>query len=105
MGGGHVLLDVGGGARLERFGERVTDRPLPVALGTRRDPEAWQRADLRFDRDGGWSGEPEARTPWPIEIDGVTLELRPTEAGQVGLFPSTQRCCRGSATGWRHGTS
>ena len=25
--------------------------------------------------------------PWPIEIDGVTLELRPTDAGQVGLFP------------------
>jgi 23S rRNA (cytosine1962-C5)-methyltransferase len=87
VAGGHVLLDVGGGARLERFGERVTDRPLPVALGTRRDPEAWRSADLRFDRDGGWSGELAAREPWPIEIDGLTLELRPTEAGQVGLFP------------------
>jgi 23S rRNA (cytosine1962-C5)-methyltransferase len=85
--GRYVLLDVGGGARLERFGERVTDRPLPVALGTRRDPEAWRSADLRFDRDGGWSGEPGALAPWPIEIEGVTLELRPTEAGQVGLFP------------------
>jgi 23S rRNA (cytosine1962-C5)-methyltransferase len=87
MAGGHVLLDVGGGARLERFGDRVTDRPLPVALGTRRDPEAWRNADLRFDREGGWSGEPAARTPWPIEIDGLTMELRPTGAGQVGLFP------------------
>ena len=27
------------------------------------------------------------RDPWPIEIDGLTLELRATEAGQVGLFP------------------
>ena len=87
MGNGHRLLDVGGGARLERFGERVTDRPLPVALGTRRDPEAWRGADLRFDRDGGWSGDPAAREPWPIEMDGLTLELRATEAGQVGLFP------------------
>jgi 23S rRNA (cytosine1962-C5)-methyltransferase len=87
VAGGHVLLDVGGGARLERFGERVTDRPLPVALGTRGDPEAWRGADLRFDRQGGWSGDLAAREPWPIAIDGLTLELRPTEAGQVGLFP------------------
>ena len=25
--------------------------------------------------------------PWPVTVDGVTLELRPTDAGQVGLFP------------------
>jgi 23S rRNA (cytosine1962-C5)-methyltransferase len=87
VAGGYALLDIGGGARLERFGERVTDRPLPVALGTRRDPEAWRAADLRFDREVGWSGDASAREPWPVEIDGSTLELRPTEAGQVGLFP------------------
>ena len=87
MPSGHHLLDVGGGARLERFATRVIDRPLPTALRARGDPDAWQAADLRFDRDRGWSGEAEARRPWPIEIDGVTLELRPTEAGQVGLFP------------------
>jgi 23S rRNA (cytosine1962-C5)-methyltransferase len=87
MSGGHRLLDVGGGARLERFAGRVVDRPLPTALGARRDPDAWRTADLRYERDRGWSGDPEARAPWPIEVDGVTLELRPTEAGQVGLFP------------------
>ena len=84
---GHRLLDVGGGARLERFATRLIDRPLPTALGARQDPEAWRNADLRYERDRGWSGDAEARRPWPVEIDGVTLELRPTEAGQVGLFP------------------
>jgi 23S rRNA (cytosine1962-C5)-methyltransferase len=84
---GHRLLDVGGGARLERFADRVIDRPLPTSLGARRDPDAWRTADLRFERDRGWSGDVEARRPWSIEIDGVTLELRPTETGQVGLFP------------------
>jgi 23S rRNA (cytosine1962-C5)-methyltransferase len=69
-----------------------------VALGTRRDPEAWRNADLRFDRGGGWSGEPAARNPWPIEIDGLTMELRPTEAGQVGLFPE-----HGSMLPWLRG--
>ena len=87
MAAGYQLLDVGGGARLERFGDRLTDRPYPAALGARGDPEAWARADLRFDRDRGWTGAAAAREPWPVTIEGVTLELRPTDAGQVGLFP------------------
>ncbi len=87
MEAGHALLDVGGGARLERFAARVTDRPHPGALGARGDPAAWRGADLRFDRDGGWSGEADVEEPWTIQIDGLELELRATEAGQVGLFP------------------
>jgi len=87
MDRGHALLDVGGGARLERFGPRVTDRPHPGALGARGDPAAWRAADLRFDRDRGWSGEVDVAEPWAIEIGGLQLELRATEAGQVGLFP------------------
>ena len=84
---GHRLLDVGGAARLERFGERVVDRPSPGALGTRADPERWLAADLRFDRLDGWSGPAAGGDPWPIVVDGIELELRATEAGQVGLFP------------------
>lgn len=84
---GHRLLDLGGAARLERFGGRVVDRPSPGALGSRAEPDIWLAADLRFDRDGGWSGPAAAEGPWPIEIGGLTLELRATDAGQVGLFP------------------
>ena len=87
MVAGHTLLDIGGGARLERFGDRVTDRPHPAALGARADPTSWAGADLRYDRDRGWTGSAAARLPWPMTIDGLTLELRPTEAGQVGVFP------------------
>lgn len=83
----YELLDVGDGARLERFGGRTVDRPHRAALGARGDPAAWSTADLRFDRDRGWSGPPRARKPWPMGINGLTLELHPTEAGQVGLFP------------------
>ena len=87
MADAYQLLDVGGGARLEQFGDRVTDRPYPAALGARADPGAWAGADLRFDRDRGWTGAAAAREPWPVTIEGVTLELRATDAGQVGLFP------------------
>ena len=88
MDAGHALLDVGGGARLERFGARVTDRPHPGALGARGDPGglACRRPALR-PRSRLERRRRTSREPWPIEIDGLTLELRATEAGQVGLFP------------------
>ena len=81
------LIDFGGGARLERFGERTVDRPHPAALGARRDTDAWAHADLRFDRDRGWTGPAASDGPWPIELDGLSLELHATEAGQLGVFP------------------
>jgi len=81
------LVDIGGAARLERFGERLVDRPSPAALGPRAEPDRWLAADLRFDRESGWSGPTAAAGPWRIAIDDLTLELRTTETGQVGLFP------------------
>jgi 23S rRNA (cytosine1962-C5)-methyltransferase len=83
----YELIDVGGGARLERFGVHVTDRPYPAATGDRARPERWNEADLRFDRDRGWTGPAAPASPWPVEVGGVTLELRTTDSGQVGLFP------------------
>jgi 23S rRNA (cytosine1962-C5)-methyltransferase len=88
--GGYELLDCGDGRRLERFAARVVDRPAPAAAEPRRLGRAvWAAADLRFDREGGWAGG--ARSPWSIEIDGLILELQPTSAGQVGLFPEHRR--------------
>lgn len=82
---GYDLIDAGDGGRLERFGAVVVDRPAPGATSGRRDPGRWRQADLRFDRDQGWSGEPPQ--PWHVELSGLTFELRLTDAGQVGLFP------------------
>jgi 23S rRNA (cytosine1962-C5)-methyltransferase len=88
----YALLDAGAGRRLERFGDLVLDRPAPGATSAPRDPGAWGHATARFerrpDRAGGrW--EPPHALPdrWVIGIDGVAMELRPTPAGQVGLFP------------------
>lgn len=83
---GYELLDFGDGTRLERFGSRIVARPFPSALGRPRDPSAWAAADMRFERGRGWTPEG-AREPWDITIEGLTLELSPTDSGQVGLFP------------------
>ena len=65
----------------------MVDRPAPGALGERRDPNAWRAADLRFERDRGWLGPAAGAGALADRVDGLTVELRPTDAGQVGLFP------------------
>ena len=86
MDAGYELLDAGDGRRLERFGSVVVDRPAPSAAEPRRDPDAWRSADLAFSREGGWTGARPGEA-WTVELDGLTFELRPTESGQVGVFP------------------
>ena len=85
----YELIDAGDQRRLERFGPHVVDRPAPSAGDSLRDPGRWRSADLRFDRDAGWSGSgiAQAQTDWTITIRDVLLGLRPTDAGQVGMFP------------------
>jgi 23S rRNA (cytosine1962-C5)-methyltransferase len=86
---GYELLDAGDEARLERFGRLVVQRPAPGAWDRRRAPEPWGPADLTFERDRGWRGPAldEARAGWPVVLEGVELALRPTESGQLGVFP------------------
>ena len=83
------LVDAGDGARLERFGPYLVDRPAPGALAARRSPDRWAAADLRFDRRSGWSGPAlaDAEAGWTMEIADIGLELRPTAAGQLGVYP------------------
>jgi 23S rRNA (cytosine1962-C5)-methyltransferase len=85
----YELIDAGDHRRLERFGAHVVDRPAPGAASPLSDTPRWHEADLRFDRGAGWSGSGivQAQTEWTISIRDLRLELRATDAGQVGLFP------------------
>ncbi len=89
-GDGYELIDAGDGRRLERFGELIVDRPAPMADEQPRDASAWAEPDLRFDKYVGWSGrsigEVDTR-PWLVDEGDLRFELRPTDTGQVGLFP------------------
>lgn len=85
--GGYELLDAGVRRRLERFGASTIDRPAPGADGFRLAPDLWAEADLRFDAGAGWSGPGSPAEPWSVDIDGLTMELRPTDSGGLGLYP------------------
>src|SRR3954451_19033415 len=53
----YELIDAGDYRRLERFGERVIDRPAPAAVGAAAaTSRQWAAADLRFAPEDGWSG-------------------------------------------------
>ncbi len=88
----YQLLDFGGGRKLERFGDRVLDRPSPPAdrIPRQQEAEVWAQADSRYKRCGGdggqWSATSRLSEPWTIEHGGVTFELRQTPFGHVGLF-------------------
>lgn len=82
-----ALVDAGDGRRLERFGARLVDRAAPVALGPKLDSPAWASADLRYDAGDGWSGRVDPGAPWTVDVRGLTLELRATASGGVGLYP------------------
>lgn len=84
----HALLDAGEERRLERFGDVVVDRPAPTAAEPKRDPAAWASADLVFRRYVGWTAvADEGPRPWAVADGDLRFELRPSESGQVGLFP------------------
>lgn len=84
----YALLDAGMRRRLERFGPLTIDRPAPGASGFRAgSPATWAAADLRFDPGRGWDGRAWPVEPWAIEVDGLTMELRATSSGGIGLYP------------------
>jgi 23S rRNA (cytosine1962-C5)-methyltransferase len=88
----YELVDAGDDRRLERFGAVVVDRPAPTALAPRREPSAWDDSSARFAAGaaggpGRWTIAAPLPEPWLVELEQVTFELRPTDTGQVGLFP------------------
>ena len=91
FGDEYQLLDFGSGRKLERFAGYMLDRPSPAAADVLREKRAmWPHADAHYQRDGEqarWSIEREVPVPWLLRAGPLTLELKLTEFGHLGLFP------------------
>ncbi|MGA2035281.1 MAG: class I SAM-dependent methyltransferase [Thermoguttaceae bacterium] len=88
----YQLLDFGDGRRLERFGAFTLDRPCPAVEGVARaDPDAWPRADARFQRTdaerGSWTFRRPLPNCWTITHRQLVFEVKPTLFGHLGVFP------------------
>lgn len=85
---GYQLLDSGEGRKLEKFGERIVDRPSTLCAWSRRESaHLWQKAHACYIHDKGWKCDPGLSTTWRTPIQGTLLELELLSNGQVGLFP------------------
>ena len=90
------LLDFGMGRKLEQFGKLIVDRPCPGASNAKKSPSLWDQVDLSYGlkTEDHWhthKRETSRAFPsageWFCECDGVRMLLKPTPAGQVGVFP------------------
>jgi len=88
----YELLDSGDGRKLERFGDVTLSRPCGQAVWDKHEPKEWARATASFDRDFGWRTHGNAELPasWAVTINGITMLLKPTPAGHLGVFPETR---------------
>lgn len=88
----YELIDSGNERRLERFGETIINRPAPQAFWHRDSSLLeWKQAAAYYERpENGthkWTKDSTFPENWTIQIDNITLELRPSENNQLGIFP------------------
>lgn len=86
----YELLDAGGGRKLERFGEVVTDRPDPQVLWPKTNPKAWLGAQAQFlwaEKGERWKLDKGLPETWDISYKDMTLELSCKGFKHVGIFP------------------
>jgi 23S rRNA (cytosine1962-C5)-methyltransferase len=86
----YTLLDSGNGKKLEQFGDYILVRPDSQSLWSPRLPESeWQKAHAVFEKknqQGSWIKK-QMPDSWKVTLDNVTLELKLTPFGHVGIFP------------------
>ena len=90
------LLDFGMGRKLEKLDELIIDRPCPGEMSPKKAPSLWEQTDLSYglkaeDRWHFHNSKAEKTTStienWFCHCDGICMSLKPTPAGQVGVFP------------------
>lgn len=87
----YEFLDAGEECRLERFGPYIFNRPSPVALWRKEQPELWKDCSGVYHRSssggGHWTFSRKLPETWPLRWDDLVFHVKPTGFGHMGLFP------------------
>lgn len=87
----YEVLDCGGGEKLERWGDKILERPDPQAIWPRTEADrVWNRANAVYHRSNSGGGKWEIRRlpgQWAISYKELTFQLKPMAFKHTGLFP------------------
>lgn len=87
----YEVLDCGGGEKLERWGDKLLQRPDPQAIWPRTEEDRfWNRANAVYHRSSSGGGKWEIRRlpeQWAISYKELTFQLKPMAFKHTGLFP------------------
>lgn len=88
----YQLLDSGNFRKLEQLGPYLLDRPAPQAIWRpSQAAEVWAMADALYHRSrsggGDWEFKRKLPDSWPITYCGLTMKIKLTDFGHLGLFP------------------
>ena len=89
----YELLDSGAGARLERFGPYIFERPEHQAVWQRSFSEArWQSAHATFqptgeESGGRWQFRQPINPTWVMQYKGLKFQAQASASRHLGVFP------------------
>lgn len=88
----YELIDVGGGEKLERWGDIVLRRPDPQAIWPiENEWLLWKKPHGHYHRSNRGGGSWEVRKPypeqWTINYKDLRFKIKPTGFKHTGLFP------------------
>ena len=87
----YEVLDTGDGAKLERWGRVILDRPDPQVIWPKADPALWEKADGRYIRSSGgggqWSFGTKLPERWVLHYRDLKFYVHPTGFKHTGIFP------------------
>lgn len=91
----YELIDSGEGRKLERFGKYTLIRRESQAIWKPENPNLWEKADAEYIRTNEKFGEWKINNQnlpreWEFKQGSITLKLKLTPFGHVGVFPELQ---------------
>jgi 23S rRNA (cytosine1962-C5)-methyltransferase len=89
----YELLDCGNGAKLERFGPYILNRPEAEAIWKPSLPETqWQKANVTFipgkgEEVGTWKFNSKIPERWQMNFQGLRFWAQVSSSRHIGIFP------------------